>query len=58
MLYAQKFIITRVAQYMKKINIRKLVLALADILIIVVSGIVLNYVLSLTGVIGAEASRG
>ena len=43
---------------MKKINIRKLVLALADILIIVVSGIVLNYVLSLTGVIGAEASRG
>ena len=58
MLFAQKFIITSVAQYMKKINIRKLVLALADILIIVVSGIVLNYVLSLTGVIGAEASRG
>lgn len=43
---------------MRKINIRKLVLALADILIIVVSGIVLNYVLSLTGIIGAEASRG
>lgn len=31
---------------------------LADIFIIVISGIVLNYVLSLTGSIGSEASRG
>lgn len=43
---------------MKKFNLRKLVLTLADIIIITISGIVLNYVLSLTGVIGAEASRG
>lgn len=43
---------------MKKFNLRKLVLTLADIIIITISGIVLNYMLSLTGVIGAEASRG
>ncbi len=43
---------------MRRINFRKLVLMLADVLIIVISGIVLNYVLSLTGVIGAEASKG
>ncbi len=43
---------------MKKINYRKIVLALADVFIIVVSGIVLNYVLSLVGTIGTEASRG
>lgn len=37
---------------MRKFNYRKIVLALADIFIIVVSGIVLNYILSLIGVIG------
>ncbi len=43
---------------MKRFNVRKMILMLADVFIIVVSGIVLNYVLSLTGVISAEASRG
>lgn len=43
---------------MKKINVRKLVLALADIVIIVVSGIISNFILSLFNFIGAEASRG
>ena len=43
---------------MRKINYRKLVLALADVFIIVVSGIVLNYVLSLAFPQVAEASRG
>ncbi len=43
---------------MKKINYRKIVLALADVFIIVVSGIILNYVLSLVGTISTEASRG
>ena len=32
---------------MKKINYRKLILALADVFIIVVSGIVLNFAMSL-----------
>lgn len=43
---------------MKKINYRKLVLALADVFIIVVSGIVLNYGLSLVFPKISEANRG
>ena len=43
---------------MRKINIRKIVLAIADIVIIVLSGLVTNYILSLLGSIGYEASRG
>lgn len=43
---------------MKKINLRKVVLAVADIFIITISGIVLNYILSFVGVIGPEANRG
>ena len=43
---------------MAKFNIRKFILMLADVFIIVISGIVLNYALSLTDVIGHEASRG
>lgn len=42
---------------MKRFNYRKLVLLLADIFIIAVSGIVLNYVLELTHVIGTESSK-
>lgn len=42
---------------MTKFNYRKLILLLADIFIIAVSGIVFNYVLSLTNVIGAESSK-
>ena len=41
---------------MSKINLRKIVLMLADIFIIVVSGLVLNYVLALTKVIGPESN--
>ena len=41
---------------MIKFNYRKIILLFADVFIIVVSGIVLNYVLSLTKVISAEAS--
>lgn len=41
---------------MRKLNLRKFVLMLADIFIIVMSGIVLNYVLALTKVIGPEAN--
>ena len=43
---------------MRKFNHRKLVLMLADVFIIVVSGIVLNYLLSVTNVISAERDRG
>lgn len=43
---------------MQKFNVRKIVLMLADIVVIVMSGIVLNYTLEVTGVIGAEAARG
>lgn len=43
---------------MKKINYRKLVLTAADIFIIIISGLVSNYILSLFEFIGAEASRG
>lgn len=43
---------------MKKINFRKLVLAFADIFIIVVSGIISNYILSLFNYGGVEANRG
>lgn len=43
---------------MKKINYRKFVLAIADVLIIVVSGLITNFILSLAGTIGVEASRG
>ena len=43
---------------MKKINYRKIILLLADIFIISVSGILLNYVLELTHIIGPEGSRG
>ncbi len=43
---------------MKKFNYRKLVLILADIFIITVSAILLNYVLALTHIIGPEASKG
>ena len=41
---------------MKNLNYRKFVLLIADVFIIIVSGIVLNYALSLTKVISAEAS--
>lgn len=37
---------------MKKINLRKMFLALADVFIIVVSGILANYILLLVGYIG------
>lgn len=43
---------------MGKINIRKILLAFADIFIIVISGIITNFLLSFVGFIGAEASRG
>lgn len=43
---------------MRKFNVRKVVLMLADIFIIVVSGIVLNYLLSVTNVISPEQNRG
>lgn len=43
---------------MKKINYRKLILALADVFIIVVSGIVLNFAMSLIFPELSEASRG
>lgn len=43
---------------MKKINLRKMLLALADVFIIVVSGILANYILLLVGYIGAAASKG
>ncbi len=43
---------------MKKINLRKIILALSDIFIIIVSGIITNYILSFFDFIGAEASRG
>ena len=41
-----------------KLNYRKLILLLADIFIISVSGVILNYILSLVGWIGPEGSRG
>ena len=41
---------------MGKFNLRKIVLMLADIFIIVVSGLTLNYVLALTKVIGPESN--
>lgn len=43
---------------MKKINLRKVLLALADVFIIVVSGILANYILLLVGYIGTAASKG
>lgn len=43
---------------MKKVNYRKLVLALADVFIIIVSGIVLNYILSLVFPPIMQASKG
>ena len=43
---------------MKKINLRKVLLALADVFIIVVSGILANYILSLVGYIGTASSKG
>ena len=43
---------------MKNFSYRKLVLLIADIVIIVFSGVFLNYVLSLVGWIGPESSRG
>lgn len=43
---------------MKKINLRKVLLALADVFIIVVSGILANYILLLVGYIGTSASKG
>ncbi|MCD8026990.1 MAG: polysaccharide biosynthesis protein [Clostridiales bacterium] len=43
---------------MKKLNFRKLVLALADIFIISVSSIISNFILSLFSLPGAEASIG
>lgn len=42
---------------MTKINYRKIVLALADVFIIVISGIVTNYILSLFNFIGADTSK-
>ena len=41
-----------------KINIRKVLLALADVFIIIISGLITNFVLSLLGSISEEASRG
>ncbi len=41
---------------MKKINLRKIVLMLADIFIIITSGLSLNYALAVTKVIGAESN--
>ncbi len=41
---------------MSKFNFRKLILMLADIFIITVSGVILNYALALTKIISAEAS--
>ena len=43
---------------MQKFNVRKIILMIADIVIIVMSGITLNYALQVTGVISAEAARG
>ena len=43
---------------MSKFGYRKVILMLADIFIITVSGIALNYFLELTQIISAEASRG
>lgn len=43
---------------MKRINYRKLVFALADVFIIVISGLIVNFILSFFDFIGAEASRG
>lgn len=43
---------------MRKINYRKIILALADIFIIIVSGIVLNYILSLVFPELSEGSKG
>lgn len=43
---------------MKKINLRKMLLALADVFIIVVSGILANYILLLVGYIGTASSKG
>ncbi len=43
---------------MTKFNYRKLILLIADIIIISVSGVILNYILSLVGWIGAESSKG
>ena len=42
---------------MKKFNYRKLILMLADIFIIAVSGVLLNYILELTHVVGTDPSR-
>ena len=42
---------------MKNFNYRKLVLMLADIFIIVVSAVLLNFILSVTKVIGPESNR-
>lgn len=43
---------------MGKFNLRKLVLALADIFIIIISGIISNYILSLIAPLMVESSRG
>lgn len=43
---------------MKNFNYRKFILLLADIFIIIISGVLLNYVMELTNIIGPEASRG
>ena len=43
---------------LKNFNYRKVILLLADIFIIIVSGVLLNYALSLIGWIGPETSRG
>ena len=43
---------------MQKFNVRKIILMIADIVIIVMSGITLNYALQVTGVISAEAASG
>ena len=41
-----------------KLNYRKLILLLADIFMISVSGVILNYILSLVGWIGPEGNKG
>jgi FlaA1/EpsC-like NDP-sugar epimerase len=43
---------------MKKINFRKIILAAADVFIIIVSGLIVNYILSLFLPAFAQASRG
>ncbi len=53
-----KFFVRGFGIKMGKINLRKLLLAFIDVFIIVISGLITNFVLSLTSFFGAEASYG